>query len=73
MYPAVLKEVLDSLKLQSVKTCRAIHCPSSFSVSLTTNAGFKLVYTGDTRPNGALVELGLDDQPTDLLIHEATM
>ena len=74
LYPSVLNEVCEALGLQSIKTCRAVHCPSSFSVSLVTKAGFKLVYTGDTRPNDALVELGMDDnQPPDLLIHEATM
>ncbi len=74
LYPAVLKELLEGIGLQSIKTCRAVHCPSSFSVSLVTKTGFKLVYSGDTRPNETFVELGKDDnQRPDLLIHEATM
>jgi len=39
-------------------------------MSLRTEAGYKLTYTGDTRPTSQLVTLGQD---SDLLIHEATM
>jgi ribonuclease BN (tRNA processing enzyme) len=74
MYPSVLKEILDGTGLQSIKTSRAVHCPSSFCVSLVTKAGFKLVYSGDTRPNELFVQLGTEDNKVpDLLIHEATM
>jgi len=74
LYPAVLKELVDGTGLESIKTCRAVHCPSAFSVSLVTKSGFKLVYSGDTRPNNAIVELGTEgNKAPDLLIHEATM
>ena len=45
----------------------------SFQVALTFSEGFKLVYTGDTRPTEDLIELGkAGGKQTDLLIHEAT-
>ena len=44
-----------------------------FSVSLTSLDGYKIVYSGDTRPSDNLISLGLDEKQTDLLIHEATM
>ena len=42
-------------------------------MSLTSLDGYKIVYSGDTRPSDNLISLGLDEEPTDLLIHEATM
>ena len=40
---------------------------------MTSLDGYKIVYSGDTRPSDNLISLGLDEEPTDLLIHEATM
>lgn len=58
----------------SVETCRAIHCPYSYNVAITydsnsNNNGFKVAYSGDTRPNPFFAKIG---QHCDLLIHEAT-
>jgi NAD(P)H-dependent FMN reductase len=36
LYPGVLKELVDWLGLESVSTCRAVHCPSSFCVAFVT-------------------------------------
>ena len=49
------------------------HQLPSLQVALTFSEGFKLVYTGDTRPTEDLRELGkAGGKQTDLLIHEAT-
>ena len=42
----------------------------SFGVSITDRDGWKLTFSGDTRPCEELVKLGMN---SDLLIHEATM
>ena len=73
LYPEVEAELLEYLNMKSVKTCRAFHCPGAYCVSMVTSEGFKFVYSGDTRPVDAIIELGNEGQPTDLLIHEATM
>lgn len=77
LYPLILSELLKDLGLKSVTTSRALHCPGAFCVSFKFDYGeleegkeFKLVYTGDTRPNHFLDELALN---ADLLIHEATL
>lgn len=73
LYPDVKKELVDTAKMKTIKTCRAFHCPSAFCVAFVTRRGFKFVYSGDTRPIEDIVFLGKEDQMTDLLIHEATM
>jgi len=71
--PDDMQKLLEHVQLKSVKTCRVFHCPSAFAVSLTTLDGYKIVYSGDTRPTENIISLGQDEEPTDLLIHEATM
>jgi len=66
---AHLPEVLDSLSLASIQTSRAVHCMSSFTTSWTWNNGFKIAYSGDTRPTKGFVEIG---QNSTVLLHEAT-
>ena len=66
-------KMLEHVQLKSIKTCRVFHCPSAFAVALTTLDGYKIVYSGDTRPTDNIIDLGQDEEPTDLLIHEATM
>ncbi|KAK9452514.1 hypothetical protein V1511DRAFT_464261 [Dipodascopsis uninucleata] len=67
---SVFSELSSVLKLRSITTARAIHCQNSYSVALTFENGFKVSYSGDTRPNKEFVDIGLG---TTLLIHEATM
>ncbi|PUU74300.1 beta-lactamase-like protein [Tuber borchii] len=66
---AHLPEVLDSLSLTSIQTSRAVHCLSSFTTSWTWSNGFKIAYSGDTRPTKGFVEIGRD---STVLLHEAT-
>jgi len=76
IYPKVLTEMNLDCGLKSILTCRAVHCPSSFHVAMTfengEDKGYKIVYTGDTRPHDDLITFGKTWQKTDLLIHEAT-
>ncbi|KAJ9089826.1 hypothetical protein DSO57_1008787 [Entomophthora muscae] len=60
----------DMEDVDLIRTCRVNHCQEAFGVSFDFSCGFKLVYSGDTRPCQALVDIGMD---ADLLIHEATM
>jgi len=72
--PQVKARALAQMGLRELGTCKAIHCPHAFSVSITTAEGYKICYSGDTRPNGEFQILALrEDQVPDLLIHEATM
>ncbi|CUS08180.1 unnamed protein product [Tuber aestivum] len=65
----LLPEVLDSLSLASIQTSRAVHCLDSFTTSWTWNNGFKIAYSGDTRPTKGFVEIGRN---STVLLHEAT-
>lgn len=47
-----------------------VHCPRAYGLVLTHKNGWKLAYSGDTRPCHSLIEEGLD---TTVLIHEATL
>jgi len=67
--PAALPELLVSLKAESWVTAPAFHCQSSFTTAVTFSSGFKLAYSGDTRPTTSFVEIGRD---ATLLVHEAT-
>jgi len=68
------KNVLDEFQkyvgLSHIETCRALHCRDAFCLTLTTENGFKLTFSGDTRPIARLVEIGKD---SDLLIHEGSI
>ena len=73
LFPWVMKEMLEYVGIKNIFTSRAQHCPLSYCLSITTEDDFKLVFTGDTRPNEDLVELGRHLKTPDLVIHEATM
>jgi len=74
LYPPVRKAALEHLGLSFLATCKALHAPSSFCISLTVDKGYRLFYTGDTRPSPDVDELlMLDGKGPDLLIHEGTM
>jgi len=68
--PDKLRKLLEYTGLSEIETCKAVHCPHAFCLSFRTDAGYKLTYSGDTRPCDALLELGRD---SDLLIHEGSM
>ncbi|KAI5055052.1 hypothetical protein GOP47_0030197 [Adiantum capillus-veneris] len=74
-----LRTVLDLLGLKDLYSVPVIHCPDAFAVVLEaqerkvseniTKPGWKLVYSGDTRPCQALVDAARN---ATILIHEAT-
>ncbi|KAJ2782194.1 hypothetical protein GGI15_002992 [Coemansia interrupta] len=66
-------KVMSDLGLTDIRTCSVIHCPWAYGLSLTHRSGWKLVYSGDTRPCSNLVTLGrLGDKFPTVLLHEAT-
>lgn len=46
----------------------SIHCMDSFSFAATHNDGWKVTYSGDSRPSADLVKHGMN---STLLIHES--
>ncbi|CAG8440575.1 11933_t:CDS:10 [Diversispora eburnea] len=56
-------------RLKNIASVEVIHCPSSFGISFEHLDGWKIVYSGDTRPCDNLVNVG---ENATLLIHEAT-
>lgn len=62
-------ELAGRLGVQDLRTVRVDHCYDAYGVSLTHMEGWKVVYSGDTRPVEELVRAGWG---ADLLIHEAT-
>eukprot|EP01118_Nematostelium_gracile_P016691 TRINITY_DN6974_c0_g1_i1.p1 TRINITY_DN6974_c0_g1~~TRINITY_DN6974_c0_g1_i1.p1 ORF type:complete len:766 (-),score=131.36 TRINITY_DN6974_c0_g1_i1:63-2309(-) len=64
-----LSEVMEKqFGLQEFWTVPVLHCHDAFGLILKFG-GFKLVYSGDTRPCDDLIQAGRD---ANLLIHEAT-
>lgn len=61
---------LSSLNLRSFETCFVPHCNQAYGVAITHKSGFKVVYSGDCRPSGDLVEIGRN---ATVCIHEATV
>jgi ribonuclease Z len=61
---------LSSMNLRSFATCFVPHCPQAYGVAITHNSGWKIVYSGDCRPSGDLVDIGRN---ATVLIHEATV
>lgn len=55
--------------LTALHTVPALHCLSSYCVSFTLSSGFKLSYSGDTRPNAAFIGIGAE---STVVVHEAT-
>ncbi|KAJ3154010.1 Zinc phosphodiesterase ELAC protein 2 [Geranomyces variabilis] len=64
---------LDGLKaalnLSAVEAISVEHSPYAYALSVAHTTGFKIVYSGDCRPNLDLMKSGGD---ADVLIHEAT-
>lgn len=65
-----IQAVLKKNELSKFQTCFARHCKNAFACSLTHESGWKLVFSGDTMPCDALVDIGKN---ATLLIHEATL
>lgn len=61
-----LREKLPDFSIQTVPV---VHCRKAYGVIVEHKTGWKIVYSGDTRPCPRLAEAG---QNASLLIHEAT-
>lgn len=59
----------EKLGLKNVTTAPVIHCVDAFGISIEHQDGWKITFSGDTRPVETLVDAGMD---STLLIHEAT-
>ncbi|RUS30018.1 hypothetical protein BC938DRAFT_479946 [Jimgerdemannia flammicorona] len=66
---ASVAQLKKFLGLTTLKTVDVIHCRWAYGISLEHASGWKIVYSGDTRPSEKLVKVGLD---ATVLIHEAT-
>ena len=66
---AIVQQVLSNLGISRLINVPVVHCYQAYAIVLEFNAGWKLVYSGDTRPCPSLNEAG---QGATLLIHEAT-
>jgi len=65
---AVLGELMTPMGPVGLESVRVVHCAHAFAVVLRGAAGWKLVYSGDTRPCDALAAAAKD---ATVLIHEA--
>ncbi|KAI6658610.1 Zinc phosphodiesterase ELAC protein 2 [Oopsacas minuta] len=65
----VNKELSKQLCMRELTTIRVEHCYDAHGVSMVHKEGWKVVYSGDTRPTEELARVGTN---ADLLIHEAT-
>ncbi|XP_039703317.1 zinc phosphodiesterase ELAC protein 2 isoform X2 [Pteropus medius] len=66
----LISSLLGTCDLEEFQTCLVRHCKHAFGCALVHVSGWKLVYSGDTMPCEALVQMGKD---ATLLIHEATL
>lgn len=62
-----LAEVNAALGLARLESVRVVHCAHSYGVVLEGQAGWKVVFSGDTRPCDALVDAAKN---ATVLIHE---
>ena len=72
IYANVLTDMLYYCGFEDFETRKAFHCPGSFSMAFTIEGGYKIVYSGDTRPTDDLIKMGKKKRRPNLLIHEAT-
>uniref|UniRef100_K9J2W3 Zinc phosphodiesterase ELAC protein 2 n=1 Tax=Desmodus rotundus TaxID=9430 RepID=K9J2W3_DESRO len=66
----LISSLLSTCDLEKFQTCLVRHCKHAFGCALVHTSGWKLVYSGDTMPCEALIQMGKD---ATLLIHEATL
>ncbi|XP_059417598.1 zinc phosphodiesterase ELAC protein 2-like isoform X2 [Carassius carassius] len=67
---SLIQGVLKKNDLVKFQTCYVRHCKNAFACSLTHQSGWQLVFSGDTMPCDAVVNMGKN---ATLLIHEATL
>ena len=70
LFPDELSKMLNHIGLSEFYTSRAIHCPNAFCVSFRLTDGYKISYSGDTRPCEKFRDISTWGGSPDLLIHE---
>ncbi|XP_062872490.1 zinc phosphodiesterase ELAC protein 2 [Trichomycterus rosablanca] len=65
-----IQTLLKRNDLNKMQTCLVRHCKNAYACSLTHQSGWQLVFSGDTMPCDALIQMGKN---ATLLIHEATL
>lgn len=65
-----MQRLITQLKLKSIQVPLVEHRGRAYGLALEHESGWKVVYSGDTKPCDALVEAG---KGATLLIHEATL
>ncbi|KAI8060489.1 beta-lactamase-like protein [Gongronella butleri] len=65
-----LTALCQDLGLQTLEAVEVVHCRWAYGLSIVHKDGWKLVYSGDTRPCQRLIDAGKD---ATVLIHEATL
>ncbi|KAM4691183.1 zinc phosphodiesterase ELAC protein 2 [Rhinophrynus dorsalis] len=65
-----IKSLMEKYQLEKFETCLVRHCRNAFGCAIVHQSGWKLVFSGDTMPCDALVQMGKN---ATLLIHEATL
>ncbi|XP_063148646.1 zinc phosphodiesterase ELAC protein 2 [Candoia aspera] len=65
-----IESLMEKCGFREFQTCEVRHCKNAFACSMVHKSGWKVVYSGDTMPCAALVDMGKD---ASLLIHEATL
>lgn len=61
------KQLKNTLGVKVMQAVNVIHCRFAYGLSIEHNSGWKLVYSGDTRPCDNLIQVG---QNATLLVHE---
>lgn len=59
----------DAFGFEEFYCVRVIHCTDAFAVIIKHKEGWKISYSGDTRPCEAFAQAGIN---SSVLIHEAT-
>jgi ribonuclease Z len=62
---AAVSAALAAAELASLTSVRVVHCAHAFGVVLVGRAGWKLAFSGDTRPCDALVRRARAPAPRD--------
>lgn len=63
------KQFLKDANLKTFHPVRVIHCPQSHGITISSNFGWKVTYSGDCRPTP---DLACQGKNSTMLIHEAT-
>ncbi|EMP23706.1 Zinc phosphodiesterase ELAC protein 2 [Chelonia mydas] len=55
---ALISSLLEKYDFAEFQTCEVRHCKNAFACSMEHTSGWKIVYSGDTMPCEALVQMG---------------